>query len=89
MTPREKLEGLLADLDQKEAEAEARFAQTEKIMSELIRARRKASGSENPDSENLDITERVIAELIGMERAELKKLMQESQQEINRRLRDL
>jgi hypothetical protein len=89
MTPREKLEGALAAADQKEMEAEALLAQTEKIMSELIRARRKASGTEIPDSDNLAITEMVIAELISEGRAQLKETMEESRQQIRQHLRDL
>lgn len=89
MNPREKLEGVLAAADEKEKEVEALLAQTEKIMSELIGARRKARGTKVPDSDNLAITEKVIAELICEGRTHLKETMEESRQLVMRRLRDL
>ena len=85
MDPQKKQE-FLAQLAKKEAEANAMLSQTESIVSELIRTRRKKAAADGADAEALAVTEKVIAELIADGREEIRGLMAQSMDEMQRRL---
>lgn len=88
MTPQQKRDQFLATFKEKEAEAHALMAQTEKIVSELIRARRKKAPADPAAEERLSITEAVMAELIAEGRDELSAMMAKSLEDVKKHLGD-
>jgi hypothetical protein len=79
-----KLEDMLATVDEKEATVQAQLSMTQKIVSELVRARRHKAPADTPADERLSVTETVVAELIAEALDDLRQSMAEARDQIRK-----